>query len=143
MLELLVTLAVAAIVVTVGIPSFRDVIHNNRVTTQTNELVTALYLGRAEAVKRGRNVEVVVETTTSGWSAAVSVVGEDALRVIDRAGSAISLSASATIVFLPTGEPSSTPTFTLEPAAGCSRTQRRRVEVALSGQITTFREACG
>jgi type IV fimbrial biogenesis protein FimT len=139
----MVTLVVAAVVVTVGIPSLRDLLRDNRITTQTNELVTALNLARAEALKRGRAVEVVIETRASGWFAAVSVQGSDQeLRVIDRAGSAVSLDAGATIVFFPTGIPSSTPSFTIEPAAGCSRTQRRQVAIAPSGQITTARLAC-
>jgi type IV fimbrial biogenesis protein FimT len=56
LVELIITLAVAAIVMTIGVPTFREVIRNNRIVTQTNELVTALNLARTEAIKRGIQV---------------------------------------------------------------------------------------
>ncbi|MCP5132162.1 MAG: GspH/FimT family pseudopilin [Gammaproteobacteria bacterium] len=53
LLELIMTLAIAAIVITLGVPGFQEVIRNNRITAQTNELITALNLARSEAIKRG------------------------------------------------------------------------------------------
>ena len=142
MLELMVTIAVLAILVTVGVPNFRDLIQNNRVTTQANELVTALNLARTEAVKRGRNVQVEVELSEPGWQATVSIVGEaEALRVFDRTGSAITVNES-TLVFSATGRPLATETFTMQPKSGCSGEQRREIVVGASGQIRTTREPC-
>jgi type IV fimbrial biogenesis protein FimT len=93
LIELMVTIAVLAILATVGIPGFVDLVQNNRVTTQANELVTALNVGRTEAVKRGRPVQVVVAQAAPGWTATVSVVGDagPALRVVDRTGSMITV----------------------------------------------------
>ena len=88
LLELMVAIAVLAILATVGVPSFRALIQNNRVTTQANELVSALSFARTEAVKRGRNVEVVITQLGTGWNARVAVDATDeALRVVDRGGS--------------------------------------------------------
>lgn len=56
LIELMVTLAVATIILTVGIPSFREFIERNRVSASTNLLVGALQLARGEAIKRGRLV---------------------------------------------------------------------------------------
>ena len=42
LLELMVTLAIVAIVLTVGIPSFREMMRENRLATQTNEFLAAL-----------------------------------------------------------------------------------------------------
>ena len=42
LIELMITLAVAAIVLTVGIPSFREMMRENRLATQTNEFLAAL-----------------------------------------------------------------------------------------------------
>ncbi len=47
--ELIVTIAVAAIIVSVGIPGFTSFVQNNRAVTHTNDLVTALNLARSEA----------------------------------------------------------------------------------------------
>jgi type IV fimbrial biogenesis protein FimT len=58
LIELMVTLAVAAIVLTVAVPSFQDLVRNNRLATQANQLVSALNLARSEAVKRGVRVTV-------------------------------------------------------------------------------------
>jgi prepilin-type N-terminal cleavage/methylation domain-containing protein len=54
LIELLVTLAIAAILLTTAIPSFREIIRNNQLTTQANNLVTALHLARSEAVNGGQ-----------------------------------------------------------------------------------------
>jgi prepilin-type N-terminal cleavage/methylation domain-containing protein len=40
LLELLVTLSIAAILVTLGAPGFQDLIRNNRAATQSNDLLT-------------------------------------------------------------------------------------------------------
>lgn len=56
LIELMVTVALAAIVLTLGVPSFREMIQNNRLVTQTNDFVSALNLARSEAIKRGVRV---------------------------------------------------------------------------------------
>jgi type IV fimbrial biogenesis protein FimT len=52
LLELMVTLVVGGVVLSVGVPSFIEFRDNNTMITQANDLVTGLYLARAEAVKR-------------------------------------------------------------------------------------------
>lgn len=56
LIELMVTLAVAAILLTVAVPSFWAIIQDNRLTAQTNDFVTDLHLARTEAITRGRRV---------------------------------------------------------------------------------------
>lgn len=56
--ELMITLAVASIVLSVGVPNFSALIQNNRAVTHTNDLVTSLNLARSEAVRRGSSVLV-------------------------------------------------------------------------------------
>jgi len=53
LLELMITLAIAAILATMAVPSFSNVIKNNRMATQYNELLTSLSIARSEAIKRG------------------------------------------------------------------------------------------
>lgn len=74
MIELLITLSIAAILLTVAIPSFRDFLMNSRLATQTNELVLALTLAKSEAVKRGG--EVTVCSTSDAASCASSTTWE-------------------------------------------------------------------
>ncbi len=58
LVELLVTLAVAALLLAVAVPSFNRLIISNRLTTQANDVVNRLAQARNEAVKRGINVEI-------------------------------------------------------------------------------------
>ena len=63
LVEMAVTMAVAAIVFTVGVPSFVHIVGNNRLTTQLNDLVSDLNLARSEAVKRGLHVTLCKRNT--------------------------------------------------------------------------------
>ncbi|QSA96724.1 GspH/FimT family pseudopilin [Methylococcus sp. EFPC2] len=65
LIELMVTLAVAAIILSLGVPGFQEVIRNNRLTTRANDVVTALNLARSEAIKRGVQVTVCKSNTTA------------------------------------------------------------------------------
>lgn len=58
LLDLMVTLAVVAIVVSVGVPSFRGVIMDNRLVTQSNQLVTSVKMARSAAVRYQRPATV-------------------------------------------------------------------------------------
>ena len=73
LIELIVTVAIAAIVLTLGVPSFQEIINNNRLTAGANELVGALHLARSEAVKRNvrvtlcKSADGAVCTTSGGY----------------------------------------------------------------------------
>ena len=58
LVELMVTLAVAIILVAVGMPLFSGVAANNRAVTQANTFLTAFKLTRSEAIKRAAEVSV-------------------------------------------------------------------------------------
>lgn len=58
LLELLITMAVAVILLTIAIPSFRYVTNANRISSEVNGLVGDLQFARAEAIKEGRYVSV-------------------------------------------------------------------------------------
>ncbi len=57
-IELMIVLAIVAVLATVGIPNLADFIKNDRLTGQINTLVGHLALARSEAVKR--HVPVIV-----------------------------------------------------------------------------------
>ncbi len=56
--ELMITIAVLAILLTVAVPNFRSVINNNRVSGAANSLVTAMAYARSEAVARSAIVRL-------------------------------------------------------------------------------------
>jgi type IV fimbrial biogenesis protein FimT len=51
LIELLVTVAVVVILLTMGIPAVQTMTLNNRLTTESNKLLSSLLLARSEAVK--------------------------------------------------------------------------------------------
>lgn len=56
LVELLVTLAIGAILLAIAIPGYAFFLNASRLTAVTNDLVTALHLTRSEAIKRGMRV---------------------------------------------------------------------------------------
>jgi type IV fimbrial biogenesis protein FimT len=58
LLELLVTVAVAAVLLGIGVPSFIDTVRNNQMAASANDLLAAMHLARTEAVKRRTPVTV-------------------------------------------------------------------------------------
>ena len=56
LIELLVTISLGLIILSFGVPSFSSFIKNNRVTTQTNIIVSDVNYARSEAVTRGETV---------------------------------------------------------------------------------------
>ena len=73
LVELMVTLAVVAILLTVGVPSMTEFVKNNRLTATTNGFVSSLTLARSEAVKQGRNATLCVSSdqatcTGANWA---------------------------------------------------------------------------
>ncbi|WP_345944596.1 GspH/FimT family pseudopilin [Variovorax sp. dw_954] len=63
--ELMVVLAVVAILATVAAPSFIDLTQRNRVATEVNGFVGDLQFARAEAIRRGETVTVCATSATN------------------------------------------------------------------------------
>lgn len=64
-IELVMTLVIAALVVTLGVPSLQNLIRDNRMASQANNLVTDLNLARSEAIKRGVRVTLCKSSNAS------------------------------------------------------------------------------
>lgn len=58
LIELMVTLAVAAILLAIATPSFTSIINSNRLAGAANEMVAVLQTARMEAVRLNRTVDV-------------------------------------------------------------------------------------
>jgi type IV fimbrial biogenesis protein FimT len=58
LIEMLMTIAVAAILMGIAIPSFRYITNANRIASEINGLLGDLQLARAQAIKEGRTVTV-------------------------------------------------------------------------------------
>lgn len=115
LIELMITIAIAAILLTIGVPSFTETIKNNRLATTANAFVTAASLARSEAVKRGSRVTVCKSndgatcTNANNWdqgwivftdennNAAYNNATETLLRVADGLGNGQTLTGNANV----------------------------------------------
>jgi type IV fimbrial biogenesis protein FimT len=65
LVEMLMTVAVAAILLMIGVPSFRYVTNSNRIAAEINGLLGDMQFARSEAVKEGKPVTVCVSTNST------------------------------------------------------------------------------
>lgn len=107
LIELMVTVTIAVILITLAAPAFTDMIRNNRMTAQANDLLSILAYTRSEAVKRGTIVYACVETNGSGWTAKVSLASGcgTLLRLADYSDTTVTLNADHTISYNAVGRP--------------------------------------
>jgi len=62
LIELMVTIAILGIVLSVGVPSYRGIVMDNRMASQANLFATSIKLARSNAVKFQRNATVCSST---------------------------------------------------------------------------------
>jgi type IV fimbrial biogenesis protein FimT len=71
LIELMISVAMLAVLLSLAAPSFARMLASNRMATQTNEFTAALNLARLEAVRRGHSVAIRADggdlTFQGGW----------------------------------------------------------------------------
>lgn len=72
LIELMIGVALTAIVLMIGVPSFQDSIERNRLTTMANEFMSSLSIARSEAVTRGKMITVCKSSDGASCNAAAS-----------------------------------------------------------------------
>jgi type IV fimbrial biogenesis protein FimT len=169
LLELMVTIAVGGVLLTLGVPSFVDVVRNNRATTNVNELLTAFSIARSESIRRGANVSVCRSsdgaTCSGAWADGWIVFRDDAATdtaapvVGDVLRSWPAMPGDATVAtfanaaaadigwirFAPRGvirAAGASPIRYDIDLAGCSGLQRRSVELNTVGRASVARATC-
>jgi type IV fimbrial biogenesis protein FimT len=69
LIELMITLAILAIVLGLAAPAMSDFVIRQRVSGQASELMLALAMARSEAVKQGADIAVLPATNAgTGWT---------------------------------------------------------------------------
>jgi type IV fimbrial biogenesis protein FimT len=96
--ELMLVLAVAGVLIGIGIPSLSQFMRANQMTSAANDMLTAIHLARAESVKRRLPTEMCFTTTptaalpacdgngTQGWVVWVDDADPDATHANDNNG---------------------------------------------------------
>lgn len=168
-IELMVTLAVMAIVLAIAIPSFTAQIQNNRVKALTEDLVTSINFARMEALKRGKRVSVCASVNgtacggewTDGWitfidSAAsdtasppvISNASTDVLRVQQKAGDGADIGVTNNKKFLRytatgmLGRIDSHPIAITVSSTGCKANVAKKIDINLAGMVSVDSVAC-
>lgn len=145
LVELMITLAVAFLIMAVAVPSFKNMILSQRIKTASFDVNAALTLTRSEAVKR--NAEVTMEATggewEDGWS--ISSAAGDEIRV-QEAYKGVLIEDSAglgAVSFNGNGRLSSAVTsFTVSTVEEVEGVTSRCILIALSGRASSHTGAC-
>ena len=155
LVELMVTLAVLAIVLAIAIPSYQGLTRSSRITSLSNELIASLALARSEAVRRGKTVKVCKADAnastpacssgaawTDGW---LVDVGGTVIRTVQISNTGISISTAADEVeFRPNGTSSAAVTITIS-LTGCTSGEsnaKRVISISNTGRSSVNKEAC-
>jgi type IV fimbrial biogenesis protein FimT len=168
LLELMAGIAVLGILFAIGIPTFRDMLAANRVTTLANELVTALNMARGESRKRGIAVTLCAANAAqddcvdggswdAGWIVFTDDTGtpgvvdpdDELLQVFPAPAAEFPVTATdpttlSYVRFLRSGAPDSgTNTRKLKLSRpSCTDDEARQVSIANTGRISSGKIAC-
>ncbi len=141
LIELMTVIAVASVMMAVGIPSFKSFVAGQRVKTTTGEFASAAVFARSEAIKR--NAEVGLFAADGGWVNGWSVkVGTTSLSV-QEAYPGVSMSSVVTeVVYLGSGRLKEQALATTLQVSGAGTDAVRCVAFDLSGLPKTRLGAC-
>jgi len=146
LVELLVVIAVGAILAMVAIPSLRTTMQNNRLDTVSNQFAAMLSMARSEAVKLGQSVTVQSANAGNGtdWTQGWKVISPVGLNGgIVQQGGVLASPMTATgsvgsLAFDSTGRlsiPNGTSANFIFCVDGADPTKARGVTVAASGRV--------
>jgi type IV fimbrial biogenesis protein FimT len=155
LVELMITLAIVAIVATVAVPAWSDFVRQNRVATVNNELITAFGLARSEAARDNSTVSVCPSTDQSsctggtdwtvGWvvyTGSGQPSGGSIIHVWDPLPGGLTLDGpSSALTFSGDGSLDGSSSFDLQ-ASSCHGQEHRDITVLASGQSYTEEASC-
>ncbi len=82
LVELMVTLVVAIVLLTIAVPSFRQITISNQLTTAANEVVLAVNTARMEAIKRNASTQLCSDTAANNASDALGTACGTSIGVV-------------------------------------------------------------
>jgi len=150
LIELMIGLVLVATLLSIGIPSFRSFILEQRLRGTSSDLRIALMTARAEAVKRNR--EVTLQSSADGWSKGWTIPNPvdpndpdiDILNHVQTGD--VTITGPADVVFAPSGRAKVPPgRVQLEIDIGSDAKAEVRyacLERQLDGRVHSCRQAC-
>lgn len=127
LIELVVTMAIAAVLMMVAVPNFVNFQRNSQLTSLTNSLVASIYAARGEAMKTGFNAFVVPTANgsdwTTGWIVFVDNNGDDAFSAADDTLVQTQPALESYFTASGTGSSGETPAYIMFSGSGYSKTK--------------------
>jgi type IV fimbrial biogenesis protein FimT len=148
LIELIVTVAIVAVLAALAGPSFREYIAAQRIKNASFDLMSALAFTRSEALKRNANIHLCAGGTdwASGWTIRIGAAdcSGTALRTQNPfTGLALTNSATlATLTYGNDGRPAATTAFNIALPSPISGVNPRCVTIDLSGTARSNVGAC-
>lgn len=150
LVELMVTLAVAAVLIAIAAPSFNEVTTGSKLRSQAQDLAAGALLARSEAIKRNQEVTLCSSsdgTTCSGtWSNGwvVRTTGGDVLHAHAAAANGYLITSTlSAIVFQPSGWSASSATLTVCRSSPSVGSQERVVSISGTGMAKVTKTTVG
>lgn len=127
LIELVVTMAIAAVLMMVAAPSFVNFQRNSQLTSLTNSLVASIYAARGEAMKTGFNAFVVPTANgsdwTTGWIVFVDNNGDGSFSAADDTLVQTQPALESYFTVSGTGSSGETPAYIMFSSSGYSKTK--------------------
>jgi type IV fimbrial biogenesis protein FimT len=147
MIELMITLSILAILLSIAVPSFSSFTASQRLRAASTDLRTDLMLARSEALKRNQSVSIrrrLASGWQSGWTVEVDASGQE-LRTRNDLGNGVAVTtATAAITFNASGRvasPAGTVRIALTSSSGSVNAERCLV-LDPSGMPRSYAESC-
>ena len=154
LIELMITITLAAVVMGIGVPSYQEFVVKNRIQTQASEIRSSLAMARVEAIRRGLRVRVcpgqdgcVGANWDDGWNSFVDrnndntrddAANETALEVHVRLDGGSTLTGANNVIFNSDGTVVRARTMILCTADSDAQ-HRRRIDISIVGRVRVCR----
>ena len=142
LVELMITLAIAAILMALAVPSFNSTIKNNRISTQANELITSLNYARSEAIRRGADVDVSRDDLNwqNGWDITTGTTTLRNHAAFD--GTSTLEGTVTTVTYRGSGRVTDTDDIEFTLCDDRENSTGRIIEISVTGRVSVSETAC-
>lgn len=140
LIELMISVLLVAVLLGIGVPSFRTLIDNQRLRAVSSDLRIALNTTRSEAVKRNRSV--VLSPSGGGWGGGWSIANPDPndpmiLNHVQAEG--ISITGPGSVTFTPMGRSTAAE---FEIVVNAASNAELCLQMELDGRATAIKGEC-
>lgn len=158
LIEMMITISIAAILLSLAVPSFSAMQRRSQINTQTNALVSGLALARSEASKRGQRVSMCARNGTlctastdwsNGWLAFLDLngngnldAGEDLLQASPTTNQGVTLTSTQNAITYQVSGENLTQTSITITKSGCGSGEKRVITVEVTGRTSLAKSDC-